>query len=81
MHLSKACHENGYDKINKLANFKCSLLSFFNKLRDAANELGSKKKKKNRGPGTPTIMGTLRYNSTICSFSLQCLKVTLKDFK
>ena len=45
MHLSKACHEDGYDKINKLSKFKCSLVSFFNKLRDAANELGSKKKK------------------------------------
>ena len=44
MHLFKACHKDGYDKINKLSNFKCSLVSFFNKLRDAANELGSKKK-------------------------------------
>ena len=44
MHLFKACHEDGYDKINELSNFKCSFVSFFNKLRDAANELGSKKK-------------------------------------
>ena len=43
MHLFKACHEDGYDKINELSNFKCSLVSFFNKLRDTADELGSKK--------------------------------------
>ena len=42
MHLFKACHEDGYDKINELSNFKCGLLSFFNKLKDTANELGSK---------------------------------------
>ena len=41
MHLFKACHEDGYKKINELSNFKCSLVSFFNKLRDAANELSS----------------------------------------
>ena len=83
MHLFKVCHEDGCDKINELSNFICSLVYFFNKLRDAANELGSKNKKKFRGPRTPssTIMGTLIYNSTICSFSLQCLKVILKDFK
>ena len=43
IHLFKACHENGYDKINVLSNFKCSLVSCFNKLRDTANDLGSKK--------------------------------------
>ena len=42
MHLFKACLEDGYDKINELSSFKCSLVSFFNKLRDIANELGSK---------------------------------------
>ena len=54
MHLFKACHEDGYDKINELSNFKCGLVSFFNKLGDTANELGSKKfledlKKNNNG--------------------------------
>ena len=44
MHLFKTCHEDEYHKINELSNFKCSLISFFNKFRDAANELGSKKK-------------------------------------
>ena len=44
LHLFKACHEDDYDKINELSNIKCSLVSFFNKLRDAANELDSKKK-------------------------------------
>ena len=43
MHLFRACHEDGYDKINELSDFKCGLASFFNKLRDNANELGSKK--------------------------------------
>ena len=38
MHLFKACHEDGYDKINKLSNFKYSFVSFFNKLRVTANE-------------------------------------------
>ena len=38
MHLLKACHEDGYDKINEPCNFKCGLVSFFNKLRDTANE-------------------------------------------
>ena len=42
MHLFKACHEDGYDKINELSNFKCCLVSCFNKHRDTANELGSK---------------------------------------
>ena len=42
MHLFKACHKDGFDKINKLSNFKCSLVSFFNKVGDTANELGSK---------------------------------------
>ena len=40
MHLFKACHEDGYDKINEPSNFKCGFVSFFNKLRDTANELG-----------------------------------------
>ena len=43
MHLFKAGHEDGYDKINELSNFKCSFVSFFNKRRDTPNELGSKK--------------------------------------
>ena len=43
MHLFKACHEDGYDKINELCNFKCNLVSRFNKLRDTADDLGSKK--------------------------------------
>ena len=47
MHLFKTCHEDEYDKINELSNFKCSLISFFKKLRDAANELGSKKNLEN----------------------------------
>ena len=34
-HLFKACHEDGYDKINELFN---TVLSFFNKLRVTANE-------------------------------------------
>ena len=43
MHLFKACHEDGYDKINELSNFKCYLASCFNNFRDTANELDSKK--------------------------------------
>ena len=31
-----------YDKINELSNFKCNLVSCFNKLRDTADGLGSK---------------------------------------
>ena len=27
MHLFKACHEDGYDKINELSNFECGLVS------------------------------------------------------
>ena len=42
MHLFKACHEDGYDKINELSNFKCNLISCFGKLKDTANELSSK---------------------------------------
>ena len=42
MHLFKAFHEDGYDKINELSNFKCNFVSCFNKLRGTANELGSK---------------------------------------
>ena len=38
MHLFKACHEDGYDKINELSNFNYSFVSFFNKLRVIANE-------------------------------------------
>ena len=34
--------EDGYEKINKLSNFKCSLASRISKLRDSAIELGSK---------------------------------------
>ena len=37
-HLFKACHEDGYDKINELSNFKYGFVSFFNKLRVTANE-------------------------------------------
>ena len=43
MHLFKACHEDEYDKINELSNFKCNLFSCFNKLRDTADDLGWKK--------------------------------------
>ena len=43
MHLVKACHEDRYDKIIELCNFKCNLASCFNKLRDTADDLGSKK--------------------------------------
>ena len=43
MHLFKACNENEYDNINELSNFKCNLVSYFNKLKDTANELSSKK--------------------------------------
>ena len=43
MHFFKACHEDGYDKINELYNFKCNLASRFDKLRDTADDLGSKK--------------------------------------
>ena len=43
MHLLKAYHEDEYDKINELSNFKCGLVSFFNKLRVTANEKCSKK--------------------------------------
>ena len=43
MHLFRACHEDGYDKINELSNFKCNLVSCFDKLKDTANELSSKK--------------------------------------
>ena len=43
MHLFKTCHEDGYDEINKVSNFKCNFASYFNKLRDTANELGLKK--------------------------------------
>ena len=42
MHLFKACPEDGYDKINELSNFKCNVVSCFNKFRDTTNELGSK---------------------------------------
>ena len=42
MHLFKACHEDGYDKINELSDFKCNSVSCFNKLKETANELGSK---------------------------------------
>ena len=42
MHLFKACHEDGYDKINELSNFKCDLVSCFNKFKGIANELGPK---------------------------------------
>ena len=42
MHLFKACHEDGFNKINEFYNFKCGLVSCLNKLRDTANELGSK---------------------------------------
>ena len=34
--------EDGYEKINKLSNFKCSPASRISKLRDSAIELGSK---------------------------------------
>ena len=37
-HLFKAFHEDGYDKINELSNFKFSFVCFFNKLRVTANE-------------------------------------------
>ena len=43
MHLFKACHEDRYDKINELSNFKCNFVACFNKPRDIADELGSKK--------------------------------------
>ena len=43
MHLLKACHEHGYGQINELSNFKCNLVSCFNKLRDKSNELGLKR--------------------------------------
>ena len=43
MHLSKACNEDGYDKTNELSNLKWNLVSCFNKLKDTANELTSKK--------------------------------------
>ena len=43
MHLFKVCHEDGYDEINELSNFECYLVSCFNKLRDTADDLGSKK--------------------------------------
>ena len=42
-HLFKACHEDEYDKINELSNFKCNLFPCFNKLRDTADDLGWKK--------------------------------------
>ena len=42
MHLFKSCHEDGYDKINELSNFRCNLISSFDKLKDTANELSSK---------------------------------------
>ena len=35
-------HEDGYDKINEISNFKCSLTSPFSKFRDTTVELGSK---------------------------------------
>ena len=35
--------EDGYDKINGLSNFECNLDSCLNKLRDTADDLGSKK--------------------------------------
>ena len=45
-HLSfcrrKAFHDDGYDKINELFNFKHNLVSCFNKIRDTATELDSK---------------------------------------
>ena len=41
MHFFKACNEDGDDKINELSNFKCNVVSYFNKLRDTGNELSS----------------------------------------
>ena len=38
----KAFHEDGYDKIDELSNFRCNPVSHFNKLRDTSNNLGSK---------------------------------------
>ena len=38
MSLFKACHEDGYDKINELSNVKYGFVSFLNKLRVTANE-------------------------------------------
>ena len=35
--------EDGYDKINELSKFECNLDSCFNKLRDTADDLDSKK--------------------------------------
>ena len=43
MRLFKACHEDEYDEINDLSNFKGNLVSCFNKLRDTGDNLGSKK--------------------------------------
>ena len=40
---SHASLEDGYDKINELSNFKCNLVSCFDKLKDTANEISSKK--------------------------------------
>ena len=36
---SKFFHDDGCNKINELLNFKCNLVSRFNKLRDIATKL------------------------------------------
>ena len=44
-HLSYCCWKTvneGYEKIYNFSNFKCNLVSQFNKLQDAATKLGSK---------------------------------------
>ena len=48
MHPFKTYHEDGYDKINELSNFKCGLASFFQQTQR------NKAQKNFRGPGTPS---------------------------
>ena len=38
----KTFHDDGYNKINELSNYKGNLVSRFNKLSDTASELGFK---------------------------------------
>ena len=56
MYLFKACHEDGYAKINELSNFKCSFVSFStdSELLVMNKAQKKKKRKKNREPGTPS---------------------------
>ena len=54
MYLFKACHEDGYDKINEFSNFRYGLSLFSTNSELLLMNKAQKKIKKNRGPGTPS---------------------------